>query len=60
MDMSNVINNLGRKKEYQEGLGSESARFEFLKKEFGHPTNWYYLEYFKFDMCPNMFRHFKN
>ena len=60
MDIKSAVKKLGRKPWYQKGLGSETERYEYLKKEFSHPTNWYYFEYFKYDACKNMFRHFSN
>ena len=60
MDINEAVKNLGRNAEYLEGLGSEAGRYKYLKKEFSHPTNWYYFEYFKYDACKNMFRYFKH
>ena len=60
MDINEAVKNLGRNPWYQKGLGSEAERYEYLKKEFSHPTNWYYLEYFKYDACPNMYRYASN
>ena len=60
MDIKKAVKNLGRKPWYQKGLGAEAERYEYLKKEFSHPTNWYYLEYFKYDACPNMYRYVSN